>query len=138
MHAVVLAAHRHMDLARRHTVHDGPLGVGLRHTVQQIQRIHHIGQIGHILAETGRQIREQNLSDWYSRQAIYDRLATDRSRSIRGVDAFFDPHREQVVELPSGYGHAWANNLGEYILTEDSTFDPNLSSTLHWEPMQQQ
>ena len=104
---------------------------------QQIQRIHHIGQIGSILAQTGREIREQNLNDWYSRQAAYDRLSTDRSRVIRSVDGFYDPHREEEVELPSGYGHAWANNLGEYILTEDSSFNPNIHSNLHWESMEQ-
>ncbi len=104
---------------------------------QQIQRIHHIGQIGEIYARTGREMREQNLNDWYARQATYDRLATDRSRAIRDVDAFFDPHREEVVELPAGYGHAWANNLGEYILTEDANFNPNLESNQHWEPMEQ-
>ncbi|MGQ9600032.1 MAG: hypothetical protein ACUVWZ_11530 [Anaerolineae bacterium] len=105
---------------------------------QQIQRIRHIGQIGQIMASVGREIREQNLNDWYARQAIYDRLATDRSRAIRDVDAFFDPHREEVVELPAGYGHAWANNLGEYIVTEDPNFNPNLGSNLHWEPMEPQ
>ena len=103
----------------------------------QIQRIRHIGQIGQIYAQTGREIREQNLRDWYSRQEVYDRLSTDWSRQIRGVDAFFDPHREEVVELPSGYGNAWANNLGEYILTEDPNFNPNQFSNLHWEPMEQ-
>jgi hypothetical protein len=103
----------------------------------QIQRIHHIGQIGEIMARTGREIREQNLNDWYARQATYDRLATDRSRAIRDVDAFFDPHREEVVELPAGYGHAWANNLGEYILTEDASFNPNLESNLNWQLMEQ-
>jgi len=103
---------------------------------RQIQRIHHIGQIGQIYAETGRQMREQNLNDFYARQATYDRLATDRSRAIRDVDAFVDPHRQEVVELPAGYGHAWANNLGEYIVTEDSDFNPNISSSLHWEPME--
>lgn len=103
----------------------------------QIQRIHHIGQIGQILAQTGREMREQNLRDWYGRQEVYDRLSTDWSRTIRGVDGFFDPHRQEVVELPSGYGHAWANNLGEYILTEDPSFNPNVHSSLHWEPMQQ-
>jgi len=102
---------------------------------QQIQRIHHIGQIGQILAQTGREIREQNLNDWYSRQAVYDRISAERSRVIRSVDGFYDPHREEVVELPSGYGHAWANNLGEYILTEDPNFNPNVHSNLHWEPM---
>ena len=104
---------------------------------QQIQRIHHIGQISQILAQTRREIREQNLRDWYARQEVYDRLSTDWSRVTRGVDAFYDPHREEVVELPTGYGHAWANNLGEYILTENPNFDPNLSSNLHWEPMEQ-
>jgi len=103
----------------------------------QIQRIHHVGQIGQILAQAGREIREQNLRDWYGRQEVYDRLSTDCSRTIRGVDGFFDPHRQEVVELPSGYGHAWANNLGEYILTEDPNFNPNLQSNLHWEPMEQ-
>lgn len=104
----------------------------------QIQRIQHVGQIGQILARTGSEIREQNLQQWYSRQAIYDRISVQQSRTIRGVDGFFDPHREEVVELPSGYGHAWANNLGEYILTEDPNFNPNVHSNLHWEPMQQQ
>jgi len=105
---------------------------------QQIQHIRHIGQISQILAQTGREIREQNLRDWYARQDVYDRLATDWSRAIRDADAFLDPHREEVVELPAGYGHAWANNLGEYILTEDSDFNPNIYSNLHWEPMEQQ
>lgn len=104
----------------------------------QIQRIRHIGRMGEIYAQTGREIREQNLNDWYARQATFDRLATDRSRQIRGVDAYYDPHKEEVVELPAGYGHAWANNLGEYIVTEDPTFNPNLDSNLHWEPMPQQ
>jgi DNA-directed RNA polymerase subunit RPC12/RpoP len=103
----------------------------------QIQRIQHIGQIGQIYAQTGREIREQNLRDWYSRQEVYDRLATERSRQIRGVDGFFDPHKQEIVELPSGYGNAWANNLGEYILTEDPNFNPNQYSNQHWEPMPQ-
>jgi hypothetical protein len=103
----------------------------------QVQRIHHIGEIGSIYARTGSEMREQNLRDWYARQEVYDRLATDQSRAIRGVDAFYDPHREEVVELPSGYGHAWADNLGGYIVTDDPNFNPNTQSNLHWEPMEQ-
>jgi len=105
---------------------------------QQIQRIQHIGQIGQMLAQAGRELREQNLNDWYARQASYDRIATDWSRTIRDVDAFVDPHRQEVVELPAGYGNAWANNLGEYILSDDPNFNPNLASNLHWEPMSPQ
>ena len=102
---------------------------------QQIQRIHHIGQIGEIYARMGSEMRQQNMDGWRRRQDTYDRLATDWSRAIRDVDAFFDPHRQELVELPSGYGHAWANNLGEYILTDDPNFNPNLDSNLHWETM---
>lgn len=111
----------------------------ISHTLiqQQIQRIHNIGRIGEIVAQTGREIREQNLQDWYSRQAVEDRVAVERSRQIRDMEGFYDPHREEVVELPAGYDHAWANNLGEYILTDDPNFNPNINSTLHWEPMPQ-
>jgi DNA-directed RNA polymerase subunit RPC12/RpoP len=104
---------------------------------RQIQHIQNIGQIGQMYAQTGTQMRQQSLNDWYARQQTYDRLSTDWSREIRGVDAFFDPHRQEVVELPCGYGQAWANNLGEYILSGDPNFNPNLDSNLHWEPMQQ-
>lgn len=107
-------------------------------TQQQIQHIHHIGQISRIIAQTSEQIRQQNLNDWYARQATYDRLSTDWSRSIRGVDGYYDPHSEQLVELPGGYDQAWANPLGEYIITEDPNFNPNIGSNLHWEPMQRQ
>lgn len=101
----------------------------------QIQRIHHIGQIGQIYAQTGSQIRAQNLNDFYARQATYDRLATDWSRTIRDVDAFYDPNRGETVELPAGYGHAWANQLGEYIVTESADFNPNLGSNQNWTEM---
>jgi hypothetical protein len=57
----------------------------------QIDQIQHIGQIGEILASAGSQMRDQNLNDWYARQDVYDRLAVDRSRAIRGVDGFYDP-----------------------------------------------
>jgi hypothetical protein len=101
----------------------------------QVQRIQHIGQIGKIYAQTGREIREQNLNDFYARQAAYARLATDWSRAIRDVDAFYDPNRGETVELPAGYGHAWANNLGEYIVTKSPNFNPNIGSNQNWAEM---
>lgn len=102
----------------------------------QIQRIRHIGEIGQMLAEAGSQAREQNLGDWYRRQETFDRLSVDRSRAIRDVDGFYDANRQEIVELPSGYGHAWSNNQGEYILADDPNFNPNLESTQNWSPMQ--
>jgi hypothetical protein len=57
------------------------------------------------------------------------------SDGIRGVDRFVDPHSGNEVELPSGYGQAWANNLGEYIVTDSPSYNPNVGSNLHWEAM---
>ena len=104
----------------------------------QIQHIRNIGHIGQIYAQAGREIRERNLNDWYARQQTYNQISADRSRAIRDVDGFYDPHREEVVELPSGYGHAWANDLGEYILTESPGFNPNEQSNQRWESMEPQ
>jgi hypothetical protein len=103
---------------------------------QQIQRLHNVGQIGQILAQTGSQLRQQNLKDWYARQQAYDRISGNSSRTLLGMDAYLDPQRQQVVELPSGYGQAWVNNQGEYMLTGTSDFNPNLSSNQNWVPMQ--
>jgi hypothetical protein len=30
---------------------------------------------------------------------------------------------------------AWANDLGEYVVTDNPNFNPNVGSNLHWEPM---
>ncbi len=39
------------------------------------------------------------------------------------------------VELPMGYDRAWINERGEYIVSEDPNYDPNIGTTLHWREM---
>jgi hypothetical protein len=102
----------------------------------QIRNIRQIGEIGRAYAQQGSEIRDDNLKSWYARQEIKDGIMDNVSRTIRGVDAYYDPHKGETVELPGGYGHAWANNLGEYIVTESTDFNPNIGSNLHWEPME--
>lgn len=102
----------------------------------QIQHIRNIGQISRMLSQTAAEIREEQLASYYHRQQVMDRLATDWSQAIRGVDEYYNPFEERPVELPTGYRQAWVNNLGEYILSDDPTFNPNVGSTLHWESME--
>ncbi len=40
------------------------------------------------------------------------------------------------MELPSGYNDAWVNAQGEYILSEQAGFDPNVGSTVEWKRME--
>jgi len=103
---------------------------------RQIQKIHSIGELSRIISQTHNEISESNLQSYYDRQAVYDRVADNFSQHIRGVDAYYDPFEQKSVELPSGYRHAWTNNLGEYILTEQEDFNPNIGSNLHWEMME--
>jgi hypothetical protein len=101
----------------------------------QIQQIHNIGEFSRKLAQMSDEIREDNLQSWYDRQAVGDRIAEDFSQYVRGVDEYFDPIEGRPVELPSGYDNAWTNANGEYIISDNPNFNPNIDSNLNWEPM---
>ncbi len=103
---------------------------------QQIQQIHDIGQLSRMLAQQSDQMRQDNLQSWYDRQAVGDKIAEDFSDYVRGVDRYYDPFKEQAVELPTGYDNAWVNSLGEYIISPDPDFNPNIGSNLNWQSMQ--
>jgi len=46
----------------------------------------------------------------------------------RGLDPYFDPNTGQNGELLSGYTQAWSVPLGEYSLSNDPNFNPNIGS----------
>jgi len=98
----------------------------------QIKRIENIGQISRIVSQTSNEISDMIMDSYQQRQVVYDRISTNFSRAIRGVDAYTDRLNNTTVELPSGYDRAWTNNLGEYILSDDPGFDPNIGSQQNW------
>lgn len=101
--------------------------------VQNIIRgIKTIGRIGDMVARAGSEMRESQMRDWERRQQANDRIIQNFTDNIRGVERFNDPFVGKEVELPSGYGRAFANNLGEYIVTDSPSYNPNIGSNLHW------
>jgi hypothetical protein len=100
-----------------------------------IRGIQAVGRAGDIAARAGSDLRAEQQADWERRQAAQDRAAENFTDYVRGVDRFTDPHAGTEVELPSGYGYAWANDLGEYVITASPSYNPNLESNQHWEPM---
>lgn len=94
-----------------------------------------VGRAGEIAARAGSDLRAEQQADWERREAAKDRAAENFSDYVRGVERFTDPHAGTEVELPSGYGHAWANDLGEYVITTSPSYNPNTESNQHWEPM---
>lgn len=98
-----------------------------------IRGIKAIGRIGDMIARAGSSMREDQMRDWERRQQANGRIIQNFCDNIRGVERFNDPFTGKEVELPSGYGHAFANNLGEYIVTDSPSYNPNIGSNLHWE-----
>jgi hypothetical protein len=101
----------------------------------QIQQIHHIGQLSRIISQTSNQISDMMMDSYNQRQQTLDRLSDQFSQTIRGVDEYYDASAERNIELPGGYAHAWSNGLDEYILTNDANFDPNVGSTTNWDAL---
>jgi hypothetical protein len=100
-----------------------------------IRGIQAVGRAGEIAAGAGSDLRAEQQADWERREQAKDRAAENFTDYVRGVERFTDPHAGTEVELPSGYGHAWANDLGEYVIATSPSYNPNLESNQHWEPM---
>ena len=103
---------------------------------QQITRIQSIGEFSRMLSRMSDQMSAQNLQQFEARGEVYDRVSQKFSDNTLGIDRYFDPHEGREVELPSGYNHAWSNNNGEYIMSDNPNFNPNVGSNLHWESLQ--
>jgi hypothetical protein len=103
---------------------------------QQINHIRSIGEFSRILSQMSDQMRSDQLQQYEQRSSVYDKVARQHSDNMLGIERYYDPFEEREVQLPSGYGHAWCNNLGEYIMTDNPNYNPNIESNLTWKPIE--
>ncbi len=102
---------------------------------KQIQQIQSLGQLSSIISQTSNDISDANYAAWKQNQNVKDRLADEFSRSILGIEAYRNPIDSSIIDRPSGYSNAWVNNLGEYILSDSPSYNPNIGSTQSWYQM---
>jgi hypothetical protein len=88
--------------------------------------------LSNYLVRTQDEVRETISASYWRRQAALDRIHANFSRYIRSVDVYQAPGGGRV-ELPSGYRNAWVNGSGEYIVTNDSFFNPNQRLRRSWQ-----
>jgi len=100
-----------------------------------IKGIKDVGRIGEMVARAGSEMREGQMKDWERRQQANDRIVQNFTDHIRGVERFNDPYAGKEVELPTGYGRAFSNNLGEYIVTDSPSYNPNIGSNVTWQEL---
>lgn len=102
----------------------------------QIRQIHSIGELSRYISRTNNEISDAMRDSYNQRQKVYDGIAENFSESVRGSEHYYNPIEDQRVELPGGYAHVWTNPNGEYVLSDNPNFNPNVGSNLHWQELQ--
>jgi len=109
----------------------------VEHLIQgQIKHIQSVGQLSRIISQTHNEISDMMMDSYNQRQQVYDRISDNFSQYVRGVDKYYDPLEGKAVELPAGYDNAWANSLGEYIVSENPNYNPNIGSNQNWQKIE--
>jgi hypothetical protein len=68
---------------------------------------------------------------------VQDETAANFSQMTRGVETYRNPATGETIELDNRYGRAWASPTGEYLLSDDPNFDPNVVLREKWTALQQ-
>jgi hypothetical protein len=77
-----------------------------------------------------------------NQEGVMEHILDEWSRVIRGVEIYdeipglseFTVNEQLSIELPNGYDYAWTNGQGDYILTNNANFNPNidLQTSYNW------
>jgi hypothetical protein len=101
----------------------------------KMQEIRAIGEFSRALSRASSRISEQRMQQWSETNRRQDRIDREWSEYIRGTETYNDPVGGEPVELPSGHNHAWVSRSGEYILTDNPNFNPNVERRGDWVEM---
>lgn len=100
------------------------------------QSIRDAKAISNTITRNSEEIRQMFAESYRQRNEAEDRISRQFSEYIRGVETYKNPYEDRPIELPSGYNDAWVNANGDYILSNQAGFDPNVGSNVEWRRMQ--
>jgi hypothetical protein len=100
---------------------------------QVYQQIYQAGQLSRIISKTNDEMIANIEASYQQTQQASDRVNANFSDYMRGVDRYSDGGTN--VQLPSGYGHAWANDRGEYLLTNTAGYNPGTDLNGTWKEL---
>ncbi len=83
------------------------------------------------LRETNDAIFDYTAESFRDRQAANDRVFQNMTEAIRGTETYADPGVGNI-ELPGGFAEVWATGTGDWILSNDALYDPNIGSSVDW------
>jgi len=100
------------------------------------QSIRNARAISDTITRNSKEIRKMFNDSYRQRCESQDRISRRFSEYIRGVETFRNPYEERPIQLPSGYANAWVNRSGEYILSPQAGFNPNVGSNIEWRQLE--
>jgi hypothetical protein len=89
-----------------------------------------------IVSKNAEDIRKIQQEGYENQQRGQDQSAHGFDQYIRGTETYQNPNTGEKVDLDSSYGHAWVNNSGEYLLSDQAGFNPNTVLKESWTPLQ--
>jgi hypothetical protein len=99
------------------------------------QSIKNAAALSATITRNSEEIRRMSSESYRKASESQDRISQRFSEYIRGVETYKNPFEDRSVQMPSGYGDAWVNPRGEYILSNDAGFNPNVGDTTEWRRM---
>lgn len=98
---------------------------------QQLQG--QIEQLAAAIGQASQEIFDFTTEGFRRAQASNDIIFENLGEAIRGTETYADPG-VGPIELPGGFEEVWSTGGGEFILSNDPLFDPNLgNSPLDWQ-----
>ena len=99
------------------------------------QGIKNAAAISATVTKNSEEIRKMFGESYRKQQESQDRTSRGFSEYVRGVQTYENPYDSRPVQLPSGYRDAWVSASGEYLLSTQAGFDPNVGATVEWKRM---
>jgi hypothetical protein len=99
------------------------------------QSIKNAAALSATITRNSEEIRRMSSESYRKASESQDRINQSFSEYIRGVETYKNPYEGRSVQLPSGYEGAWVNARGEYVLSNDAGYDPNVGDTSEWRRM---
>jgi hypothetical protein len=97
------------------------------------QGIRAAGDLSRRIAQNNAEISQMFAESYRQRSESQDRIHRSFTEYIRGVETYRNPFENRSVQLPSGYSNVWVNRSGEYILSNQAGFNPNVGSNIEWQ-----
>ena len=93
------------------------------------------GILSEAISRNSAEIRKMSEDSYLKANQSQDRISRSHSEYIRGVETYRNPYEDRPIQLPSGYDGLWVSRSGEYLLSNQSGFNPNEGSTTEWRRM---